>query len=132
MRYYLSEYEAYYMDAYQGQFSRKMAEWAISMMMAADEATGKMKRIVPRQLSEMEEVLKENDVKISDEAIYTAWYLFNMCYADYKKSLEDRKHIAIYIGETINDPDGTDGDVLACFVAKMCNKGIAIHWDRLM
>lgn len=132
MKYYMSEAEANYMDMYQGQFSYKLAKKAIEMMEVKDEATGTMKPAVPHSIEEVEAVLKENNVKIPEEQIYTAWYLFNMVFADYRKSLEDNKHIAIYIEETLCDPDGDPSDVLCCFVAKMQNAGIAIHWERYL
>ena len=132
MKYYITEEEAYYMDAYQGQFSRKLAEWAISKMEVNDETTGKMKKLLPHPIEEMEDVLKANSVTIPDECIYTAWYLYNMCYADYRKSLEDKKHIALHIQETLCDPDGDPSNVLCCFVAKMNNAGVAIHWERYL
>ena len=128
----MSEAEAYFMDMYQGQFSRKLAEAAINMMEVKDEATGQMKRMKAHPIEEMEDALKANGVKIPDEAIYTAWYVWNMCFADYRKSLEDKTHIAYYIEETLGDPDGDPSDVLCCFVAKMQNAGVAIHWERYL
>lgn len=132
MKYYMSEAEADYMDMYQGQFSHKLAKKAIEMMEVKDETSGALKPLVPHSVEEVEAVLKENGVKIPEEQIYTAWYLFHMCKADYKKSLEDNKHIALYIEETLCDPDGDPSDVLCCFVAKMQNAGIAIHWERYL
>lgn len=128
----MSEAEANYMDMYQGQFSYKLAKKAIEMMEVKDESTGTTKSLVPHSIEEMGAVLNENNVKIPEEQIYTAWYLFNMVFADYKKSLEDNKHIALYIEETLCDPDGDPSDVLCCFVAKMQNAGIAIHWERYL
>lgn len=132
MKYYMSEDEAYYMDAYQGQFSRKLAEKAISLMEVKDDSTGKTRRMITRPIEEMEDALKANGVSIPEGCIYTAWYLYNMCHADYRKSLEDKRHIALYIEETLCDPDGDPSDVLCCFVAKMQKAGIAIHWERYL
>ena len=47
VRYIITEEEAQYMDHYKGHFSKKMAEWAISMMERKDEETGKPKGITP-------------------------------------------------------------------------------------
>jgi hypothetical protein len=53
-----------------------------------------------------------------------------MCYANYTKSLEDDKHCAAYIEETISDPDCEPTAVLACFKAKMDVMRVPIYWER--
>ena len=60
---------------------------------------------------------------------FDAWYLYMMCLNDYAESLDTDKRRAKYIEETICDIDGEPTNVLACFVAKMCNAGIPIYWQ---
>jgi hypothetical protein len=129
MKYLISEEEAAYQTLYQGHFSRKLASWAISNMQLEDVATKDMKPVTIRPFDDVMEVLKANGVSIQEESRYDAWYLFMMSIADYTKSLPTDKMRATYVEETIFDPDGESTNVLACFVAKMCNKGIPIMWD---
>ena len=128
----MTEEEAAYMQAYQGHFSRKLASWAISNMETEDPTTGKMKPVTIRPVDDVMEILKANGVKIPDECIFDAWYLYMMTIADYQESLPDDKHRAKYVEETICDPDGKSTSVLSCFAAKMCDKGVAIHWQMFV
>ena len=132
MKYLMSEEEAAYNTLYQGHFSRKLASWSISNMEMEDAATKTMKPIAVRSVDDVMSVLKANGVEIEDECTFDAWYLYHMCIADYSKSLQTDKLRATYIEETICDPDGDPTNVLACFVAKMCNKGIPIMWDLFL
>lgn len=132
MRQYISESEAVYQDKYHGLFSRKLAEWAISRMEIKDTASRQMKRIVPRSLDDVQEILVKNDIEIQDEFIYTGWYLFMMAMADYPKTLTTDAQRAMFANETINDPDGCPENVLDCFVAKMRNANVPIYWEKYL
>ena len=132
MKYLMTEEEAAYMQAYQGHFSRKLASWAISNMEMEDPATKTLKPVAIRSVDDVKEILKVNSVEIPDECIFDAWYLYMMTIADYQESLPDDKHRAKYVEETICDPDGSPTSVLGCFAAKMCDKGVAIHWQMFI
>lgn len=129
--YYISESEAQYMDANQGHFSKALAQWAISRMRVRD-ARGELVRITSVPLDEVESTLDSHGVVIKEESIYDAWYLYNMCLADYRKTLPEKKDIVNYINETINDPDCKPTAVLACWRAKMDVMRVPIHWERYM
>jgi hypothetical protein len=132
MKQYISEDRAIYEDAYHGQFSRRLAKWAISMMGVKDPSTGKMKPITPRSADDVVEILSTSGVKLPQDCFYTAWYLFNMAIADYPKALKTDEQRAAFVEETICDPDGDPSNVLACFEAKMCNAKVPIYWERMM
>lgn len=125
----MTEEEAAYMQAYQGHFSRKLASWAIGNMETVDPATGKIRNIPVVPVDDVMEILKVNNVKIPYESKFDAWYLYMMTLNDYPESLTTDKQRAKYIEETICDVDGDSTNVLACFVAKMCNAGIPIYWQ---
>lgn len=128
----MTEEEAVYQLAYQGHFSRKLAAWAISNMEMKDPATGTMKHVTTRSADDVSEILRTNGVKIPEECRYDGWYLFMMAVADYPKTLTTDELRSRFVEETICDPDGSSGDVLACFAAKMCNAGIPIHWEMFV
>lgn len=128
----MTEEEAVYQLAYQGHFSRKLAAWAISNMEMKDPATGTMKHVTTRSADDVSEILRTNGVKIPEECRYDGWYLFMMAVADYPKTLTTDELRSRFVEETICDPDGNSGDVLACFAAKMCNAGIPIHWEMFV
>ena len=129
--YYISESEAQYMDTHKGHFSKALAQWAISRMRVRD-ASGKLVKITSVPLDEVEITIDNHGVTIKEESVYDAWYLYNMCLADYRKTLPDKKDIVNYINETINDPDCKPTAVLACWRAKMDVMRVPIHWERYM
>ena len=131
MKQYITEERAIYEDNFHGLFSRKLAKWAISCMeMKSPEGT--MNPIAMRSVDDVLEILSANKVELPDEYIYTAWYLFHMAVADYPKTLKTDDLRAMYVEETLCDPDGDPTNVLACFEAKMCNADIPIYWERMM
>lgn len=132
MKQYISEAKAVYEDMYHGLFSRKLAEWAVGHMEMKDTATKQMKPIVDISVDKVVSVLKENGIDLPDEFIYTAYYLFNMAIADYPKLCKNDEQRALFVEETLCDPDGMPENVLSCFEAKMCNAEIPIYWERFL
>lgn len=118
------------MDKNFGLFSKKLAEWAISNMEYLDPTTKTMKPLKPMPLDDVKDVLKEYGVELQEEFVCTGWYLYNMALADYPKTLKTDEQRAMFVDETICDPDGMPENVLSCFEAKMCNAGIPIHWEN--
>lgn len=132
MKQYISEEKAAYEDMYHGLFSKKLAEWAISKMEMKDPSTKTMKPIVVRKMDDVQKVLEDNNVELPLEFVYTSWYLFNMAVADYPKTLKTDEQRAMFVEETLCDPDGQPENVLSCFEAKMCNADIPIYWERYL
>lgn len=131
MEHYISEGRALYEDTNHGLFSKRLAEWAISRMKMGD-ASGNLKPIAARKLDDVKQVLQENKVQLPDEFCYTAWYLFNMAIADYKKTCKTDEDRANFVEETLCDPDGMPENVLDCFAVKMRNAGIPIYWEEYL
>ena len=119
------------MDANQGHFSKALAQWAISRMRVKGEGR-RLVKINAVPLDEVENTLREHEVNVKEESIYDAWYLYNMCLADYRKTLPEKEDIVSFIDETINDPDCDPTAVLACWRAKMDVMRVPIHWERYM
>lgn len=132
MKQYISEDRAIYEDIYHGQFSRKLAEWAIGNMEVEDHVAGRKEKLAARSLDEVYKLLNSMNMGISDSQIYTAWYLFNMALADYPHALKTDEQRAWFVKETLCDPDGDPSNVLACFEAKMCNAGEPIYWEFMI
>lgn len=122
MRKFVSESRLVYEDYNHGQFSKKLAEWAI----------GNMKPLKPHPIEEMKEVFKKVGINIEEKAIYTAWYLYNMAFADYPKALPTDDARAYFVKETLSDPDCKPEAVLETFIAKMCTMCVPIHWEEYL
>lgn len=128
----MSEGEAIYMDKNHGLFSKKLAEWAIDNMEVKDTNTKEVKKLKEHSIEEMEGVLKQYKVELPEEFVYTAWYLYNMTYADYPKTIKTDEQRAMYIDETLCDVDGSPENVLNCFIAKMCQAEVPIYWEKYL
>lgn len=128
----MSEGEAIYQDKNHGLFSRKLAEWAIDNMEVKDTSTKEVKKLKEHSIEEMDSVLKQYKVELPEEFVYTAWYLYNMTFADYPKTIKTDEQRAMYIDETICDVDGSPENVLNCFVAKMCQAEQPIFWENYL
>lgn len=132
MKQYISEARAIYEDSYHGLMSKNLAEWAVSNMELKDPSTGQMRKIRAKSVEEVMEILKQYGVEVPEEYIYTAWYLYHMAVADYRKTCKNDEDRANFVEETLMDPDGMPENVLDCFVTKMCNAGKPIYWERMM
>lgn len=127
MREYYTDERELYEDLYHGQFSHRLARWAVGNMRMADGQSVPM-----RSVDDVVETLHSNGVDVPEDKVYTAWYVFMMSVADYPSTLPTDALRCSFVGETINDPDGHPCDALDCFVAKMRNSGKAILWERFL
>ncbi len=122
-----------YLSFYGMHFNKKLCDFAVSKMEKEDKATGAMKKITPMTLEELKPILEKNKVEVESNDWYDALYLANMVKADYwGSSIEDEAHMAKYIEDVINDPDGYEGIVFSRFLADCSAKGVVIFWDMLI
>ena len=111
-----------YISQYGWHFSKKMCEWAVSKMKTKDESTGKQKKL---------DALKKDEVE--KDAGYDCVYAANMGKADYyKSSIADESHLALFIKDYIDDPDGYDGLPFTRFYADCIGSGTPIIWEDMM
>lgn len=132
MKQIISEDRAIYEDMHHGQFSKKLAEWAISCMKKKDFASGEMMPVTKKSVEEVTKILQKHGVEIPEKFKYTARYLYHMALADYQNTLPTDEYRAYFVYETLMDPDGCPANVLDCFVTKMCNAGETIFWDEML
>lgn len=106
-------------------FSKKMCEWAVSLM----RKDGKRVEMIDKaKVDEMTGSLNvENDVG------YDAVYVANMAQSDFwKTSIEDEAHLAQYIKDVVDDEDQKDGFIFNRFYADCCHNGVPIPWEELL
>lgn len=118
-----------YEDENHGLFSRKLAEWAVGNMRVKDEQTKQMRSLQAVGIAQMQDSLRMNGVELPESFLYTAWYLYNMTYADYQKTITTDRQRATFVEETLCDPDCCPEAVLECFVAKMRLMRVPIYWE---
>lgn len=78
-------------------------------------------------------LLKRFNITLKNNQLLDYVYVANMCKADFLgSSIADEQHLALYIKDVIDDPDGYDGVVFNRWYADMCRKGIVINWEEMI
>lgn len=117
-----------YMRYYGPHFNKKLNDFAASMMTKEND-----RHIIPVTKERVSQLLQSAGITLKNDQLYDSVYVANMCTADFlKSSIQDDLHMAKYIKDVIDDPDGVDGLVFNRWYADMCYKGIAIDWEEML
>lgn len=117
-----------YTDQYGCNFNKKLYEWAVSMMETRDG-----ERITPMTKEQVSAFLRTNGVTLDRDKGYNAAYVHAMAKADYwGSSITDDAHLALFVKDYIDDPDGTDSKAFDHFVVDCRAKGEPIFWETFM
>ena len=117
-----------YMSHYGKHFSKKMYEWAVSMMYKADNS-----RITPITKDSFENKLRQYGLALENNTLYDGVYVYSMAMADfYGSSLPDEAHLMRYVKDYVDDPDAVDGFIFNRFYADCCIKGEPISWEDMI
>ena len=112
-------------------FNRAACEFAIENMFVIEN--GKEKPITAYTKAQVENVLKTYNIKLKNNKLYDATYVANMCKADYLgNSITDEEHLAKYIKDTLDDPDGIEGLTFNRWIGDMKWLGIPIPWEEFL
>lgn len=121
-----------YLSAYGWHFSKKMFEWATSNMYKEDVA-GNRSYIKPMDKDSVDELLKRYNVKLENKNGYDYVFAANMAMADYMgSSIEDEKHIALFIKDYVDDKDGYPELPFTRFYADCIGSGHPISWEDVI
>lgn len=119
-------------------FLKKDCEWAVSKMRVSDDSssaasTGKTRKLEAMKKDEVEELLKKYGIKLEKDAGYDCVYVANMAKADYyKSSIADESHLALFVKDYIDDPDGYEGLPFTRFYADCIGSGTPIMWSDML
>lgn len=117
-----------YIGTYGYHFSKKLYEWAVSMMKGRDGA-----RIKAKTKDEVDAFLKTNGVTLKNNQGHDAPYVLAMATADYMgSSIADDAHLAKFVVDFLDDPDGNESKALDHFVADCKAKDKRIYWDEML
>lgn len=114
-------------------FNKKACEWAVSKMEYKNSATGKKEKLEPWTKEQVDELMKTNNIVVENNVGYDYVFVANMCKADYyKSSVPDEQHVALYVKDTIDDPDGADGITFRRWYASMVACGTPVEWEEIL
>jgi hypothetical protein len=119
---------AEYMSNYGEHFSKKMCQWAVSRMRNSDG-----KKITPLTKEKVDEMLSKHGVSLDNDNGYDKVYVANMCMADFMgSSVPDEAHLALYVKDLLDDPDGYDGLVFNRFIMDCLGMGVPVIWEDMI
>jgi hypothetical protein len=115
--------------SYNGRhFSKALYEWAVKMMEARDG-----NRMRPVEKSVFDEKMRANNVTLKNDKGYDGPYVWCMATADYMgSSITDEAHLAKFVADYLDDPDGSPTRAFDEFYAKTLALGIPIPWDDVL
>lgn len=116
-----------YVENYGFTFNKKAYEYAVSLM------RGKNGKIQPAKKEEVEELLKRYGIELQKNKGYNAAFVFSMAKADFwQSSIADEHHLALFVKDYIDDPDGNDEIPFRRWLATMVAVGEPVYWEELI
>ena len=121
------------MDAYLAShghhFSRPMLEWAVSMM---KDRNGKSLKLIDKK--EYDTLMRDYGQVLSrTEGFYDGVYVWMMAKSDYYgSSIVDEQHLAMFVKNYIDDPDGNPYRAFDEFMINCTAKGVDIPWEDMI
>lgn len=117
-----------YVEQYGYHFNKKLYEWAVSMM--KDRNGG---AIQPSTREQTTEWLKVHGVILKSDKGYDAAYVLAMAKADYYgSSVKDNNHLALFVKDFLEDPDGNPTKAFDHFVTDCKIMGEPIFWEEVL
>ena len=117
-----------YLRLYGPHFTKALCEYAVDMM---EDENGP---ITPFTKVELEEKLKQQNIKLQYNKYEDFVYVANMCKADFlgKSVPDDDQHLCTYIKNVIDDPDGYDGQPFYRWLSDMEHMDITVDWEEFV
>lgn len=113
-------------------FNEHTLKFSVSNMYYLDK-DGKEAKITPATEEDLHRLIKEHNVEIHNYHLYDCLYVLNMAKADFlSSSIEDDKHLILYVKDLIDDPDGYEGLVFNRWCADLKGKEVEIDWHSLI
>lgn len=117
-----------YLSYYGRHFSKPLYEMAVNLMKTRDG--GKVKTMEKQALMDK---LKIHNVAVERDKGYDIPLVWAMATADYMgSSIVDEQHLAKFVHDYLDDPDGSDTRAFDEFYAKTLAMDIPIVWEDVM
>ena len=121
---------AIYMSQNGPHFNKKACDFAVDQMFTDEDED---EEFTPFTKDQVNGFLQSYGIKIKNNKLYDSVYVANMCKADYLgDSVPTEEHLAKFIKNTLDDPDGMEGLTFNRWIADMKWVGIPIPWDEFI
>lgn len=109
-------------------FNKKAFDFAVSQMKRRNGS--RMEKVDAMDKERVEQLLTQNGIKLENGVGYDAAFVATMVKADFwGSSIEDDRHLALYVRDVIDDADQADGFVMNRWYADMVRKGVPVYWE---
>lgn len=116
-----------YLRNYGWHFNKEACDFAISKMYK------KGAKLAPITKDQVDRIMSRYGIEIKNNKGYDCVFVANMCKADYYgSSIEDEKHLGLYIKDTLDDEDAADGTTMRRWYATMVANGEPVEWEDLL
>lgn len=120
-----------YLECYGWHFSKALCDFAVSNMYKGTEQQKQF--IKPYTKEDVKTLLDKYNIKLQNSQGYDCVFVANMAKADYVgSSIVDEEHLAKFIKDYIDDPDGYDGLPMTRYYADCIGSGTAIIWEDML
>lgn len=117
-----------YLSEYGYHMNKRLYQFAVSTM-----RNHKGERMQPWDLERVDEFLRTNGVAVSNKVGYDAAYALSMGMSDYLgSSVPDDKHLALFVKDYVDDPDGSRTRAFDEFWIRCVAMGVPIFWDEML
>ena len=121
-----------YLSHFGWHFNKKMCEFAVSLMEWKGQ-NGEKEKLPAMSKDEEDALLTKYGVTLKNKIGYDYVYVANMCKANFlKSSVPNEQYQALYVKDTIDDPDAPDGTTMRRWYVTMIAAGIPIEWDEML
>lgn len=121
-------YKEEYLEENGHHFNKKLFEYAVQRMV--DRNGNKIAMMTKEQVSE---ALRLNNVALKNDVGYDAAYVMHMAKADYYgSSIVDDIHLAKFVKDYLDDPDGNPCRAFDEFWINLTAKGEHIYWEDFL
>lgn len=122
-----------YIRHYGFNFSKKAFEEAMHAMKRKNPSSGRMEHITPVPKEKVAEILAAYGITLEHDTLYNAAYVYNMGMADYYgSSVPDENHLAMYVRDVLDDPDGSEELPFRFWLQKRVALGQPVEWADLI
>lgn len=113
-------------------FNKKACEAAVKMMRKR-APSGRSEPIEPWTKEQVDELLQKYGIKLDNMIGYDYVYVANMIKSDnFKGSVPDESHLAQGVKEAVDDIDAGEGEIFACWYAKMIRRRRPVDWGAYL
>ena len=117
-----------YLEQYGRHFNKKLFESAVKSM--RDRNGNEIPMLDKDRVNTF---LKANGVNLKNDIGHDAAWVLHMAKADYWGStVTDDSHLALFVRDFIDDPDGYPTKAFDHYVADSIGKGEPIFWDEML